>query len=168
MTVSVIGTPVLPEPEDAVTVTVEVPAGVPVAGTPPPELTGGVDESLLLQPASAITKTRSNPVHRLWLSARCLYHRPPISISPKGVNAYANIVGDVPGDSSATGPPFVLIVSTVLTGPPAGVTLGGAKLQLAPVGNPEQLKLTGCTNPASGVTVMVMVLVTLWPAETVS
>jgi hypothetical protein len=66
VTVSVIGAPVLPEPEDAVTVTVEVPAGVPVAGTPPPELTGGVDESLLLQLAMAIMQTRNNPVQRLW------------------------------------------------------------------------------------------------------
>ena len=64
MTVSVIGTPVLPEPEDAVTVTVEAPAGVPVAGAPPPELTGGVDESLLLQLTRATTQTRSNPVQR--------------------------------------------------------------------------------------------------------
>ncbi|MEX5215814.1 MAG: hypothetical protein NW703_16865 [Nitrospiraceae bacterium] len=59
VTVKVTGTPVLLEPDVPVTVTFEVPAGVPVAGVPPPELVAG-GESLLLQlmvptTASAIT-----------------------------------------------------------------------------------------------------------------
>jgi hypothetical protein len=66
VTVSLTGTPLLLEPEDAVTVTVEVPAGVPVAGGLPPELTaGGVDESLPLQLAMATTSNRiPRPSHR--------------------------------------------------------------------------------------------------------
>lgn len=61
-----IGTVLLPEADEAVTVTFELPAGVPVAGAPPLELfAGGAEESLLLQLAMAITETRSNPVRRL-------------------------------------------------------------------------------------------------------
>lgn len=46
-----IGTLVLPEPDEAVTVTFDVPAGVPLAGGVPLELSagGGDEESLLLQ-----------------------------------------------------------------------------------------------------------------------
>ena len=67
VTVSVTGTPLLLEPEDAVTVTVEVPAGVPVAGGLPPEFVvgGGDDESLPLQLVMATTSNRiPRPSHR--------------------------------------------------------------------------------------------------------
>ena len=66
VTVSVTGTPLLLEPEVAVTVTFDVPAGVPEAGGLPPELTGGgVDESLPLQLAMATTSNRiPRPSHR--------------------------------------------------------------------------------------------------------
>ena len=154
MTVSVIGTLVLLPPEEAVTLTVDVPAGVPVAGAPPP---AGGGESLPLQLAIAITEVSSRAIQRVWASARRLYHNTPISISPNGVSAKANIVGDALGDNDATGPPLVVIVKVVLTGPPAGVTVGGLKLQAAPTGRLPQLKLTGCENPASGVTVIVLV-----------
>jgi hypothetical protein len=52
VTVNVTGTPVLLEPDVAVTVTVDVPAGVPVAGAgglPPEFVAGGGEESLPLQ-----------------------------------------------------------------------------------------------------------------------
>jgi hypothetical protein len=49
VTVRVTGTLVLPPPEDAVTVTFDVLAGVPVAGDVPPVLLAGGLESLLLQ-----------------------------------------------------------------------------------------------------------------------
>jgi hypothetical protein len=55
-------------------------------------------------------------------------------------------VGELPGERSATGPPFVLIVTVVFTGPPAGVTVAGLKLQAAPTGKLPQLKPTGCVN----------------------
>lgn len=152
------GTLLLPEPEEAVTETVEVPAGVPVAaGGPPPELVAaGGGESLLLQLAIPIREIRHTAIHRLCASARRLYHNRPISIRPTGVNAYANIVGEAPGENSATGPPLVVSVKVVFTGPPAGVTVAGLKLQAAPTGKFPQLKLTGWVNPASGVTVIVV------------
>jgi hypothetical protein len=63
----VIGTPLLLEPDDAVTVTVEVPVGVTVAGGLPPEfVAGGGEESLPLQlniPTSVSEAT--NPTARL-------------------------------------------------------------------------------------------------------
>jgi hypothetical protein len=45
----------------------------------------------------------------------------------------------------------------VETAAPAGVTVAGLNAQLAPLGNPEQAKLTGALNPLEGVTVKVTV-----------
>jgi hypothetical protein len=67
----------------------------------------------------------------------------PTGRRTKGISANVNIVGEVFGESSATGPPVVLIVNVVLTGPPFGVTVAGLKLQAAPCGKPPQAKLTG-------------------------
>jgi len=147
----VIGTPLLLEPEIAIAVTVEVPDGVPVAAGPPPELTaGGVDESLLLQLSIPIraraTKQPEARLHRRPSDPRRRTRR-PTGIRTNGVSREASIVGDACGDSSATGPPSVLSVSTVFTGPPFGVTVAGLKLQVAPTGKLPQLKLTGCVNP---------------------
>ena len=47
------------------------------------------------------------------------------------------------------------IVRVVLAAAPAGVTVGGEKEQASPEGSPEQLKLTACENPFSGVTLKV-------------
>lgn len=68
-------------------------------------------------------------------------------------SSQANIVGEAPG-SSATAPPFELIVRVGLIGPPAGVTEAGLKLQAAPTGKPPQLNVTGCVKPALGVMVI--------------
>lgn len=53
--------------------------------------------------------------------------------------------------------PAACTVKVVATAPPAGVTLGGLKLQLAPAGNPEHARPTACLNPFLGVTVIVKV-----------
>lgn len=50
----------------------------------------------------------------------------------------------------------VWMVSMVDAGPLVVLRLGGLKAQVAPVGRPEQLKVTGCLNPFSGVTVRVI------------
>lgn len=45
-------------------------------------------------------------------------------------------------------------VTIVETGPEAGFTLCGLKLQLAPTGNPEHARARVCLNPFFGVTVI--------------
>jgi hypothetical protein len=58
-------------------------------------------------------------------------------------------------------------VSVVVAGPPAGgVTVAGAKLQVAPVGNPEHPKVVAPEKPATDVTEIMAVA--LWPGEMVS
>ena len=51
----------------------------------------------------------------------------------------------------------VVIVSVTDVGAPAGVTVAGVKVHVAPAGSPEQLKDTAEWNPLSGVTVTVAV-----------
>jgi hypothetical protein len=53
------------DPEVAVTLTVEIPAGVPVAGTPPPEVVAGGDASSLPQLATAITEVTNRAIQRV-------------------------------------------------------------------------------------------------------
>ena len=146
VTVSETGTPVLLDPDVAVTVTLEVPAGVPVAGVPPPEFVAGVVESLLLQLSSptiaaTIKQTVTRPIS--WLPC---FFRPisnPTGTSAMGASTDASRLEEGTVDTEATAPPLVLIVNVVLTGPPAGVTVAGLKAQVAPTGRPPQLKLTG-------------------------
>ena len=148
MTVRVTGTLVLPPPDDAVTVTFDVPAGVPVGGGLPPELVvgGGDDESLPLQ-LNRPTNVRVAMKPTMPLNSRRFESRRrrsmPTGNRAIGVSSHANIVGGIFGARRATAPPLVPIVNVVLTGPPAGVTVGGLKEQLAPTGRPPQLKLTG-------------------------
>jgi hypothetical protein len=49
------------------------------------------------------------------------------------------------GDSSAD--PLEVIVRVSVAAVPAGVSVVGAKEQVAPIGNPEQAKLTGALKP---------------------
>ena len=54
----------------------------------------------------------------------------------------------------------------VVAGAPAvGVTVGGANVQVAPAGSPEQPKVVAPEKPATDVTEIVAVA--LWPGETV-
>ena len=150
VTVNVTGTPALLPPDEAATVTVEVPAGVPVAGGAagglPELLAGGGEESLPLQlniptsvsvatnPSAILNSRRSDPWRRRSM---------PIGRRAKGVNANTNIADELVGERSAIAPPLVLMVRVVFTGPPDGVTVAGLKLHAAPCGKPPQLKLTG-------------------------
>ncbi len=52
-----------------------------------------------------------------------------------------------------------VIVNVVVAAAPDGVTVAGLNEQLAPVGNPEQAKLTAALKPFCGVTVSVVVSV---------
>jgi hypothetical protein len=54
------------------------------------------------------------------------------------------------------------MVSSVVAAAPEGVTVDGAKEHVAPAGNPEHAKLTGESNPFSGVTISITVP---WPPE---
>ncbi len=56
----------------------------------------------------------------------------------------------------------VLMDNVVCAAPPFGVTVVGLKLQVAPAGSPEQVKLTCWLKPPDGV--MLMAVVTDWPA----
>jgi hypothetical protein len=47
------------------------------------------------------------------------------------------------------------MLTVLVTGAPLGVTLEGEKLQVAPWGNPEQLKAIARSKPLAGVTVTV-------------
>lgn len=69
-------------------------------------------------------------------------------------SALAGSTGDAPRRREATG--FVYeTVSVVVMGAPDGVTVAGVKPQAAPVGSPEQEKVTGLLKPLTGVIVMV-------------
>jgi hypothetical protein len=48
---------------------------------------------------------------------------------------------------------LVEMVSWVDTAPPEGVTVAWSKEQVAPAGSPEHARITGESNPLSGVTV---------------
>ncbi|BFU96456.1 MAG: hypothetical protein NTNFB02_31780 [Nitrospira sp.] len=143
---NVTGTPALPEPDVAVTVTVDVPAGVPVAGGAPPEVfAGGADESPPLQlnrPAS-VTVTKQAAARLSMPSIPRRRARRPTGIRPTGAKSQPNIVLEIPEGRRATGPPAVVMVNVVLIGPPAGVIVAGLNEQLAPTGNPPQPKVTG-------------------------
>jgi hypothetical protein len=50
-----------------------------------------------------------------------------------------------------------MTLTVLVTGPPLGVTLAGEKVQVAPWGNPEQLRPMAALNPLAGVNVTVRV-----------
>ena len=150
-----------PVPEVAVTVTVLVPAGVPVAGggatvpplSPPPQPAG--------KPASSTKASTHNPVDSPARPPRRRRRTNTGSTGSAAANANAN-----GGEYIETAPPSVPILSVVVTALPAGVTLAGVKVQLAFLGNPVQAKLTAALNPPEGV--IVSVAFALWPAATLS
>lgn len=159
-----------PVPEVAVTVTLEVPAGVPDPPDVPPEF-----ESEEPPPhAATVHKIDSANALLHFMRRRTSIDGWPrtmrVASSSKDANAYSTPVlvfglVEPPLAAVATAPPLVLTVSVVLAASLEGVTLAGEKLQLAPAGSPEQLKVTDCAKPPLGVTVKL--IVALWPAATV-
>lgn len=135
--------------EVAETVIVLVPGGVPLTGfltvpPPPPQL---AIDNMKAMPARKRQRRFVLPV--VW--------NLPVSRSP---NTMPRDHVRVPGCRLATGTvadwdAVVLRVSVVETGPPLGVTVEGAKVQLEAAGKPLQEKLTAELMPFTGFTVMV-------------
>ena len=142
--------------EVAETVIVLVPGGVPMIGF----LTG-----LLPPPQLAIDNTKAMPARkRQRRFAFPVVWKLPASRSP---NTKPSGHARVPGCRLANGTAVelgavVLRVRVVETGPPLGVTLAGAKVQLEAAGKPLQEKLTAELMPFTGLTVMVNMVD--WPA----
>jgi hypothetical protein len=144
----------LPLPDVPVTVIVEV-VGVPVLllddevalPLPPPQAT---------KPASMT----SNRMGRQQASLRCDLMRlqgttsasPATQTHGVGKGAWGNLE---PGIKNCAEVVAVATVRVVVPAEPFGVTFGGAKLQVAPEGNPEQAKVTAWLKPFVGVTVRV-------------
>jgi hypothetical protein len=128
----------------AVIVTVDVAGGVPLVffEVPPPQ--AAINPTETTANTSGITCRR-----RLRKPAR----QTAAAIAVIGaVIGKSGFMGRREADDAATE-----IVSCVVTAAPEGVTCDGLKLQFAPDGRPEQLKLTAESKPPIGVTVSVVV-----------
>ena len=131
-------------PEVAVTVTLKVPAGVPVTGgggggPPPPQETIAKATSIVPSSIRAIRKPR----------LLCEVPSNTIPTSPKPSTAAS--VTPLNGRTAADERAVVLIVRVVLAGLPFGVTVAGLNPQLEAPGNPLQAKLTVPLKPPCGV-----------------
>ena len=141
--------------EVAVTLMIEVPAGVPVTGflteEPPPQLaTHNV----------APTAASANQRDITFLFVRLLtdINKPKTMLAD-----HANVQGCRPTIEAAEEPgAVVLMVSVVETGLPSGVRLKGEKVQLDAAGSPLQPNVTAEAMPLIGLIVIVNVAV--WPA----
>src|ERR1051326_6889406 len=136
-------------PEVALTVTLNVPGGVPVnvcGLEPPPHEIANVSASTASTPEIA----RTVPFLRRT--------EPPIKISPtKPKPDIAARVAPPFGCVEATVLAVVEMVSVVLVVEPLAVSVGGLNPQLAATGSPEQAKLTVPAKPPCGVMLMVNV-----------
>jgi hypothetical protein len=159
------------EPAVTVIVTVEVPAGVPVL--PPLEELEPPPHPANPRTATASTQTEASSPNR-----NPRFH-PSVSNRTNSIDSAITESRTVATGKGVTGhrclragkiialPADVAIVIVVAEEPvPLGVTVAGLKLQEAPVGRPEQVKLTCWLNPPLGVTLMV--LVAELPAATVA
>lgn len=138
-------------PEVALTVTLNVPTGVPLmiwtgCEPPPPQ------EAM---PNTSAIPNSSIPVPRKLRRLRDGTPKRTSPRNPKPVIA-ANVVV-LTGHDEATVRAVVEIVKVVVAALPFGVTVGGLKVQLVAVGNPEQAKLTALAKPPCGVTEMLYV-----------
>ncbi len=129
-------------PAVAVTVTVEV-----VGVDPPPLLLPVLQADIAPRPTSTTTAAS------IGMSARRVLRQPIMQkaavVAVTGKNGFG-IRRDA--DCAPTE-----MVSWVAIAAPDGVTWAGLNPQVAPVGRPEQLKLTVELNPPSGVTVTVTI-----------
>jgi hypothetical protein len=139
--------------EVAVTVTLEVPGGVPIFGggvlLPPPQLTR--------QKASAVAPNARDQRQTFLLRLPILTTNSPNTIA---TGHAAKVQGFRPaiGTEAALGA-VVVMVSVVDTGLPPGVRLAGEKLQLEAAGNPLQANVIEEFKPLTGLTVMANVAV---------
>src|SRR5579859_5440563 len=147
-----------PMAEDAITVTLAAPAGVPGS-------TEGFVEELEPQPPSvrnpssiiiAVVNSRKR-VALATLNGR--------STKPKAVNPRRRGGEDSPRNAAEDGT-VVLMVSVVTVAAEPGVRLPGLKVQVLSAGSPEQAKVTGEATFPTGL--MVIWVDTLWPRVTVS
>src|SRR5579859_621058 len=129
-------------PEVALTVTLYVPAGVPVnvcGFDPPPQEIANVSASAAIVPQTTRTiRFRRRP-------------EPNNTIPTNPKLAMAASVAPPNGWAKATVRAVVESVNVVLVAPPFGVSAGGLKAQLEAAGSPEQPKLTVPLKPPCGV-----------------
>lgn len=146
-------------PDVALTVTLNVPGGVPVVVCgglePPPQET--MKRSASKPTAEAITRV-TGFLRRAEPPSRIIPTNPKLLIAAR--------VAPPSGCEEATERAVVEIVSVVLVALPLGVSVGGLKVQLEAAGNPAQAKLTVPVKPPWGV--MEMVKVAACPAATVA
>ena len=147
------------DPDIAFTVTVYVPAGVPEDGgggvVPPPHPSPArTVASTSIRHAGAILFLRDPPSTRPAVSKKALrrarLNRPPLEC----------------GICAAKVRPVVVIVRVLFAADPFGVTEAGLKVQPAPAGSPEQLRVTAALKPCWGLIARVMFAV--WPAVIVA
>src|SRR6266568_1230436 len=154
----------------AVTMTLYVPAGVPVDVGAGAGIVGGVftaDGVLALPPQAA------NAISKTTIKIRPTTRVVELAFHPMPANAIANTgrkIAIVPVECRMTAavPRACEVMVTVVTAAtlPPGVTVAGVKLQAAPVGNPLQENETLSLKPPDGV--MVAVKVADCPAFTVA
>ena len=135
-------------PEVALTVTLNVPAGVPVTGGGG----GGVEP-----PHDAIAKTVAISIRSMQAVRTLRFLRealPRNTIPRKPMLAKAASVVPLSGRAEAVERAVVLTVSVVLAALPFGVNVGGLNPQLEAAGSPVQAKLMVPVKPPCGVTEM--------------
>ena len=130
----------------AVTVTLYVPT-IGFVGTELPELP---------QPSIPSTSNISKKLPRMVMRVRRLRPHSGISrtpASPKPEPASHPVCVDAARCLSPAAEAAVeTVIASVAMFVPSGVRLGGAKVQVAPAGNPEQANETAWLNPPSGIT----------------
>ncbi len=157
----------LTPPEVAVTVSGNVPAGVPGVPPPPPpppppqEAQSPAKSTIVANPVVAIRMTDAtgrvarNPPFRFRVFS--LASRPSIASSPKaGTHGNQGRPDGGPGGGPSIDPAVVVTFTvTIASFVPSRVTIVGAIEQVALRGAPLQLSDTSAVNPPSGETVSV-------------
>jgi hypothetical protein len=134
---------------DAVMVAVNA---VPFAEYPQPETHN--------DPMVNAATTASRNDHWLIFDRLRVFAKPNKGMNPHGkTQPKASLPSPEPGASfgASAVSAGAMMITVLMAGAPMGVTLEGLNLQVVPVGNPEQVKLIGRLNPASGIKVIVSI-----------
>jgi hypothetical protein len=127
----------------AVTVTAEVPAGVPVKAT------GGTFLLSPPQPAIASKAIAAKPVASRILLLLVLVSASAIPASPISASSAVNNGGMAPGPGGRTADDRAVVVMLMVTGVmPVALTDVGLKLQVVALGRPLQAKVIAPSPPA--------------------